>query len=85
MLISADFLASQFIRGSELPKLLIAAEQDGVTILPVLLSPCGFKYTKLGGYQLVNRPPIPLTKMNKNQREETWSTIVETIMNPIES
>src|SRR6266581_2783887 len=38
LLISIDFLNSQFITNNELPPLLAAAEGEGVKILPVILS-----------------------------------------------
>lgn len=42
---SPAFLASEFIRNSELPVLLQAAKERGVTIIPVILRPCLFKET----------------------------------------
>ena len=43
LLISADFLASEFIVNNELPPLLIKAESVGLRILPLILKPCGFR------------------------------------------
>jgi len=45
LLISPAFLASNFIRDSELPILLKRAQDDGVLILPVILHECLFRET----------------------------------------
>src|SRR5205823_13445107 len=53
LLISVDFLDSQFIQDNELPPLLIAAESKGLTILPVILRPCSLPES-LSSFQSVN-------------------------------
>lgn len=81
LLVSADYLASEFILKNELPTLLTAAEEEGVTILPVILGPCIFQYTDLARFQSVNDPAIPLSKMNKHEKDEVWNKVVKTILN----
>jgi len=70
LLISADFIASDFIAEEELPPLLSAAENDGVTILPLILSPSRFeKIEGLAKFQSVNPPSKPLIDLSKGEQE----------------
>jgi WD40 repeat protein len=75
LLVSADFLASEFISENELLPLLTTAQQEGVTILPVILSPCAFTHTALAQYQAINPPSKPLSSMPKSKRNEVWSRV----------
>lgn len=79
LLVSADFLASQFIAENELPPLLAAAERGGVKIMSVILSPCDFDCTELAKYQAINSPSKPLSSMNSHKKEELWNKLVKTI------
>jgi hypothetical protein len=79
LLVSADFLASDFIALNELPPLLSAAESEGVIILPVLLKPCRYKDTPLVDFQFANKPLTSLIEMNEAEREETWVRVAEAI------
>lgn len=82
LLISADFLASDFITDNELPPLLKAAEEKGKLILPVILKPCRFTSNEnLAKFQAVNNPKIPLSKMDDNEREEIYVKIADQIDN----
>lgn len=80
LLISADFLASEFIVDNELPPLLKAAEEKGKLILPVILKPCSFKRDEnLSKFQAINDPKIPLSRMDENGREEVYAKIADYI------
>ena len=68
---STDFLASDFIRKGELPHLLKAAENNGATILPLILKPCRYtKHKKLSEFQAINDPKKPLSKLTENEQDE---------------
>lgn len=73
LLVSADFLASDFIMDNELPRLLAAAANEGAVILPVIVSPCRYKETiTLSPFQAVNPPSQPLCAMTDFEREDTF-------------
>jgi len=77
LLLSADFLASDFIISDELPSLLKAAENDGAVILTVILKPCLFEVIdELNQYQTMNPSNIPVLKMDAIQREELYVNLV---------
>lgn len=80
VLVSADFLASDFIATDELPPLLSAAEKDGAVILPVILSPSRFlRTTSLAQFQAVNDPSKPLIGMAKGGQEAVLVKVSEAI------
>ncbi len=80
LLVSADFLASDFITDDELPRLLAAASKGGAVILPVILSPCRFLKTKgISEFQAVNDPARPLISMTKAEQEEAFVKITEKV------
>lgn len=78
-LISADFLASDFIHAEELPPLLQAAEKEGATLLTVIVRPCAgaFQDSPLSQLQSMNGPHAPLSGMNKNQREQVIASVYD--------
>ena len=80
LLISANFLASDFIMDNELPPLLEAAEDDGATILPVIVSPSRYRQTpSIERFQSVNAPDSPLSGMSVNEQEEVLVKLSETV------
>ena len=79
LLISADFLASDFVQSEELPALLSAAAERGLLILQVIVSPSGFQRTPLARLQAVNSPTEPLINMTEYQRELLLETVAARI------
>ena len=71
LLVSTDFLASDFILQDELPPLLKAAEKDGAIILPIILKSCRYTDSKhLKEFQAVNDPRKPLSILTENEQDE---------------
>ena len=56
LLVSANFLASEFVMRVEVPALLRAAKEEGVPILWVSLSPCLWEKTPISEYQALLPP-----------------------------
>jgi hypothetical protein len=80
LLISASFLASDFITTDELPPLLDAAEKEGATILPVIISASRFLRTSnLSQFQAVNSPSAPLIDLPKGEQEAILEKVTEAI------
>lgn len=81
LLISADFIASDFIATDELPPLLEAAEKEGATILPVILSPSMFHHVPhLSQFQAVNDPSAPLIALRKSEQEKIFHEVALRVM-----
>lgn len=77
LLVSADFLGSDFISTDELPPLLEAAENEGAVILTLVLKPCLFeKFETLNQYQAMNPPSRPVIKMEYTEKEELYVNLV---------
>lgn len=85
LLVSADFLASDFVVENELPPLLEAAQAEGVKILPVILKPCAFSPTKeISQFQAVNPPSNPLISLGEAEREAVWVKLAEEVSESVE-
>jgi N-acetyl-anhydromuramyl-L-alanine amidase AmpD len=80
LLVSPDFLASDFIAEDELPQLLDAARRGGVTILWVAVRYSSYKHSKIEPYQAANDPQTPLASLRPSQRERAFVEICELIL-----
>ena len=85
LLISADFLASDFVATEELPAMLEAAERRGLRILQVVVSPSRFERTSLARFQTVNSPDEPLVNMSDYQREALLDRVAQRIESVVQA
>ncbi|WP_047221255.1 MULTISPECIES: toll/interleukin-1 receptor domain-containing protein [Protofrankia] len=82
LLVTADFLASDFIANEELPPLLDAAANRGCRIIPVIIKPSLFAHTPaLARFQAINPPDRPLSTMSEHEREDVLFRVALTLMN----
>ena len=79
LLVSSDFLASDFIAKHELPALLKAAQHEGATIMWIPLRSSMWEATELATYQAVIDPGKVLNAMTDAEREEAWVTIARKV------
>jgi hypothetical protein len=82
LLISGNFLASDFIQNNELPPLLAAAKEGGTMIFPIIISPSRLPKS-ISEIQSVNSPSQPLTAMTYNEQEILFVKVVEEIENAL--
>ncbi len=93
LLVSPAFLASKYIRNSELPVLLRNASNRGVKIIPILLRPCLFAESKfkypdpqtgpeeftLASLQAAGTPAKTLSEMNEGEQDRALLKVAQTI------
>jgi hypothetical protein len=79
LLMSPDYLASDYIAQKILPPLLNAAGNDGLTILWVAVRSCSFEGTGIERYKALNNPSKPLAALRGHKRDEELVSICQQI------
>jgi hypothetical protein len=79
LLVSPDFLASDFIDKNELPPLLQAAKADGLRILWVPITDSLYRQTSLEKFQAASDPAKPLEGLDRATRHRVIRGICEEV------
>lgn len=69
LLVSSNFLASQFILKNELPQIFNVKVPNGLVIFNVIIDICTFELTVLNKYQCLNDPKQPLEELKSSDRK----------------
>jgi hypothetical protein len=77
LLVSPDFLNSDFIASSELPKMLQAAESDGMTIFWIPVRPSAYKHSPISEFQSAHAADKPLSSLSDSERDQAFVAIGE--------
>ncbi len=81
LLVSQNFLASDFITTKEIPALLDAVKNEGGKIMSVILRKTPFQlHPVLGKYQAANPPEKPLNTLTEPEKDEVYSKLLEDIL-----
>lgn len=93
LLVSPAFLASRYIRNSELPVLLRKAREEGVKVIPIVLRPCLFAESKfkypdplsgpeeftLSSLQAAGSPSKALSEMSEGEQDRALLRVAQTL------
>ncbi len=80
LLVTPEFLASDFIMNDELPYFLEKRAKNELTILWLLVSPCLHESTDLSNIQCVNSPSFPIDKLTKSSQNDILVKLGKAIM-----
>ena len=86
LMISANFLTSNFILGKEVPTLLRRREKEGVRVIPIIVKPCAWTQLKwLSKIQARPKDGRALSSGTENQIDIDLASIAEEIAQLAES
>jgi hypothetical protein len=77
LLVSENFLNSDFITNSELPKMLQAAESDGVTIFWIPVRSSSYRQSPISEFQSAHPPEKPLSSLPAPEQDQAFVAIAE--------
>lgn len=77
LLISADYLASDFTYSIEMKRALDRQREGRAVVIPVILPPCAWQRTPLRQIQVLPRDGMPITE--HDNRDQAWSDLTREI------
>ena len=83
LLVTPNFLASDFIADHELPKIFRKAEKEGLLIFWISISHCLYDETELKDFQCANNPSRPLDNMPEYEQNQRLTEICQDIKNAV--
>ena len=76
LVLSNDFLSSDFILSKELPAMFAESERRRLTLIPILVRPCPFElHRDLSKFQFFNDPAVPLSSLREWEIESELSRL----------
>jgi WD40 repeat protein len=85
LLVSPNFLGSDFIAEHELPPLLEAAEKEGLVILWIYVSSCLYDETEINDYQAAHDISKPLNSLTPAEQDHVLANVcrrIKAVANP---
>lgn len=80
LLITADFLAEDALMIEQLPQLLSRQQRGEITLLPVLVSPCDYRASRLDMFQPVNQHGCTLSQLSGPDQEQFFKRLVQLVL-----
>jgi len=78
MLITANFLTSDFIQGEEVPRILQRRKNEGILVVPVIVKPCAWKAVDwLSAVQLFPKDGIPLSTLEEPKADAEMANLAQ--------
>ena len=84
LLVSPNFLSSEYITGHELPNFLEAAENDGLKLFWIPIRPADYEGTEIAKIQAAHPPSKPLSKLKGPGRDAAFLGIASKVAAALE-